>query len=460
MVNLANPVQILGAGSQDQVESRLVQSAPEDITQYLPIIVKNFPVTTIFGAEIETLNSWKVDQLAAANFFWIRNYSISWAEIEPSPGNYQWGGVNEADLQEISAQNMKLIATIKYTPLWAQKYPGVACGPIAQGALDEFVQFMRLLVQRYGAPPYNIKYWEIGNEPDVDIAIGGDSPFGCWGEPTDTYFGGGYYGQMLSLVYPAIKAVDPSAKVLIGGLLLDCDPANPPPGKDCKPAKFLEGILQSNNYTGGQFFDIVSFHGYVRYVNGVVTEETETNWLARGGPVNGKVAFLREVMAAYGVSKPIMLTEASLMCISPDCSSTNPVFNEIQADYAVELYARTWAMDLLATIWFEFEGPGWRYTGLFNNTTPKPVYHAIDFMSHYLAGAVIGPEVTQYLGIKGYEFTSLHKRILLLWSADGTNRAITLPPNVIQVLDKYGNTITPQAGVVTVNSPIYIEISY
>ena len=38
----------------------------------------------------------------------------------------------------------------------------------------------------------------------------------------DPYYGGGYYAEMLKIVYPQIKAADPEAQILIGGLLLFC----------------------------------------------------------------------------------------------------------------------------------------------------------------------------------------------------------------------------------------------
>jgi hypothetical protein len=115
-----------------------------------------------------------------------------------------------------------------------------------------FAQFVAEAVERYSQPPYDVRYWEIWNEPDVGLGvIPAQSGFGCWGDPDDPYFGGGYYAEMLKVVYPVIKQVNPEIIVLIGGLLLDCDPVDPPespPGsgilKDCSSAKFFQGILE------------------------------------------------------------------------------------------------------------------------------------------------------------------------------------------------------------------------
>ena len=61
-------------------------------------------------------------------------------------------------------------------------------------------------VERYSAPPYNVIYWEVGNEPDIDPSlVDGDEIYGCWGDKTDAYYGGGYYAEVLKQVYPAVK---------------------------------------------------------------------------------------------------------------------------------------------------------------------------------------------------------------------------------------------------------------
>ena len=80
---------------------------------------------------------------------------------------------------------------------------------------------MHDVVERYGSPPYNVKYWELGNEPDAAWQhIASDSVFGCWGDVNAPFYGGQHYGEMLKEVYPQIKSTDPDAHVVVGGLLL------------------------------------------------------------------------------------------------------------------------------------------------------------------------------------------------------------------------------------------------
>ena len=285
----------------------------EIVNVYLPIIFKGGIIEPQqFGVEIDTriINPYHMDMAEGANTYWLRNPSIEWELIEPDPPDpdptYDWSSVDEWALQEASARGIQVIATVKYTPSWAQKYAGYSCGPVEQDSLDEFAQFMVALVERYSVPPFNVKHWEIGNEPDIDpydpIYVNwppGDYIYGCWGDYTDPYYGGRYYGKMLKAVYQPIKDVDPDAMIHIGGLLLDCDPTDPyPVGKNCNPGNFLEGILlgpdDDPEYIPGDNFDIVSFHGYAPYIGSLVWDENWFTWDQRGGVVLGKADFLRE----------------------------------------------------------------------------------------------------------------------------------------------------------------------
>jgi hypothetical protein len=320
---------------------------------------------------------------------------------------------------------------------------------------------MQEAVARYSAPPFQVKYWELGNEPDVDPSlVPSESPFGCWGNQEDEYYGGGFYADMLKETYPAIKAADPQAQVLIGGLLLNCDPTHPPEGEDCKPARFLEGILRKG---GGDFFDIVSFHGYPTYNGSLELDEFAPEWVSRGGAVLGRVSLLREVLAAYGVEKPLMHTESSLSC--PEwrpsrCVPPGNDFMEAQADYMVILYVRNWGAAIAGTVWYQFEGPAWRHIGLFDEQgQPKPAYRALQFLGQELRGAVYTGPVEAGAGARGAEFRTLEKRIWVLWSPDAQPDTVPLPEGVRQVLDKYGTPQLWEGGALNVLSPIYVELA-
>jgi hypothetical protein len=444
-------------------------------TSLLPPIPTNLPPT--FGVElINAVDSTLMNNLSGSGATWTRHTVLEWASIEPvrtNPPTYLWNKVNngkESSLRAASDRGVDVIATVKFTPSWAQKYPGVSCGPVHPNNLDEFAQFMAAAVARYSVPPYNIKFWEIGNEPDVDISIDPpDSVFGCWGDQSKpATFGGDYYAEMLKVVYPAIKAADPSAQVVIGGLLLDCDPNNPPPNKSCIDANFLEGILMND---GADYFDYVAFHAYANYVPtpsltnpSIVDENPPSPWAHLGGTVVGKVTFLRNVLAKYGVSKPLILDEGGLICHTSFqllCNPPSAKFYQDQADYLVKMYVRNISLDIVATIWFTLEGPGWHYGGLYYDTitTPKPAYYALSYLTRELNGAAYVGQVNQYPGVWGYEFSTATKRIWVLGVSGLNGYTITLPAGWQAVYDKYGAAVTPNNNQVYVKSPLYVEFA-
>jgi hypothetical protein len=428
--------------------------------------MKNYPQTKILGAQIDNLGDATITQLASdSGIYWARIDAFNWAKIEPQntdPGNYNWDVIDEQSLQAANENNMRVIAIIRKTPSWAQKIPPYVCGPIAQSALPDFADFVTELVKRYGSPPYNIKYWELGNEPDVDPnLVSPNSAFGCWGNINETYYGGEYYAEMLKEVYPAIKSVDPDAKVLIGGLLLNCDPTE---YNKCQEGRFLEGIFRNG---GGDYFDAVSYHGYTPYsgsssgVGALHFDENFPKWEHRGGVVLGKLDYLRSLMVTFGAYKPVFLTEGSLICpeyMPTDCDPPTSGFYESQADYVVWLYVRNWASGIKGTIWYQFEGPGWRYGGLLDeNQVPKPAYNALEFLYQELGNATYNGHVD--LSIVVYEFMTDLKKIWVLWSPDENPHNITLPNNTLKVLDKYGNEIQVDGNQIIVNKPIYIELN-
>ncbi len=275
------------------------------------------------------------NQLAQSDATWIRPNALWWADVEPEPGLRNWTAVAnlEADLLTASISGHTVMLMVAGTPSWAQQRPGYECGPIQAHALDDFGRFMADAVERYSAPPFNVIFWEIWNEPDISSAlVSPTSVFGCWGDETDEFYGGRVYGEMLAAIYPRMKAANPAVQVMVGGLLMDCDPAL------CasRTSKFLEGVLVQH---GGDFFDGVSFHAYdyfVGDVGGYLNRVWDSSWNTSGPVLIKKARYLVEMMAAYGVTGKFLAdTELSLLCPF-NCDS---VFEETKSAYLVQAYA-------------------------------------------------------------------------------------------------------------------------
>lgn len=451
------------AARASEIANPTTEPVPSDI---LPTLTSSPapPPTPLpsFGVEIKKASGEPQLALAqAAGVYWLRKNGLKWANVEPIPGARRWEAVTDLEIELEAAHNagLQTILILRRTPKWAQMVPGHFCGPVAADALDELAQFMADAVARYKDPPYAVKYWEIWNEPDVDPAlVKSDSVFGCWGDRKDEYYGGRYYAEMLQAIYPAMKAVDPEAQVLIGGLLLDRDPAEDE--HDNPPGRFLEGILEGG---GGDFFDIVGFHAYTHYYSELGDwEKWPSGWAARGGSVEGKVALMRETLNNYGYDKPLMLTEAGLVC--SECPSPPPgAFLEAQAAYVPRLYVRNMALGLEATIWYTLDGPGWRQAGLLNEEQqPRPAYRALEAMTSLLEGATFVRALSDFSGLTGYVLEEVEggSEIWVLWSPDGAPVPIPIPPGLREAHDLYGAPLEPEDDTLEIGfSPVYLVVS-
>jgi len=390
-----------------------------------------------------------LDLAAEAGLRWVRFLALQWDRIEPQrtdPPTYHWEAVDEASLREAARRGLKVIALVQFTPEWAQAVRGSFCGPIQPNAFPAFDRFLRAAVARYSVPPYQVRYWELGNEPDVDPAVvPARSVFGCSGNAADEYYGGRAYAEMLKVAYPAIKAQDPGAVVLNGGLLLD----RPSGGNDTHP-RFLEGILEGG---GGDYFDILSFHAY-SYYDPSTGQMGNPAWPGAATVMPAKVAFIRDLLRRYGHGdKPLMNTESALQCgeASPQCL-------EMQAAHAARSYAEAAALGLVAQIHYAWINEHWRFTGLvLPDLQPKPSYHAFRAASSFLAGASYRGPAAYPAAVEGYTFATLAGGTLLdvVWSQDGQPREVALPGGA-SVFDHYGQPIAADGTIVLDGDPVYV----
>lgn len=397
-----------------------------------------------------------------AGAYWARRDSLVWSEVEPARGSRNWAALAglEQELSDASRQGMEVVLIVHSTPAWAQDVTGSYCGPIRLDALEDFAAFMRDLVARYSAAPFNVKYWELWNEPDVDPAlVGPRSVFGCWGDMEDAYYGGGYYAEMLKAVYPAMKAADPQAQVLVGGLLLDCDPEKPPEGRTCEASRFLEGVLEVG---GGRYFDGVSFHAYDTY-QGELGKYANANWQSAwntsGPALVAKARYLKSLLASYGVDeKFLMSTEAALLCgrSGKEQACQTEAFENSKAYYVAQVASASAAEGLKAVLWYSLQG--WRASGLVDgNLEPLPAYEAYQFASTALRDAFPLRQITEFAGVNGYAFERGEEQLWVLWSLDGEPHAVELPFELGAAYDVFGNPLDLATSTEIGLSPLYFE---
>lgn len=467
MLFISAGVGLASIGQNWLVREQSQENSPNDESAnliFLPYLEKSWG-KSIFGIELHSISDrGGLNQMKDAGTFWIRRNGLLWSDVETIPGNRDWQNPRVLALEEqlINANQagMEVVLIVRSTPDWARQDPDLACGRIKVEDIPDFASFVGEAVERYSKPPYNVRYWQIWNEPDAPFAKS-DDPYGCWGNPNEPYFGAGYYTEVLKQVYPAIKQANPKAQVVVGGLLLPCDPVQNP--TDCKQSTYLEGILMNG---GKDFFDAVSFHAYDAYTGDGNFENPPWNsfWNTTGPVVAAKGSYLRGVLNQHGAEdKMLFNSEGAIICgpFMPDpefdeiCMSED--FENTKAYYVTKIYASAIATGLDANIWYSVTG--WRYSGLLkSNLEPLPAFYAYEFARAQLGSAVFVEQDQTQPNLFSYKFNRAGRELWLVWSKDGSPQMVTGLPNGSQVWDALGNVVPISDGNILVEkNPYYIE---
>ncbi|HEY4689886.1 MAG TPA: hypothetical protein VIK33_11270 [Anaerolineae bacterium] len=324
----------------------------------------------------------------AAKTGWIR-LQVLWSTIEPvntTPSNYNWTTL-DASVAAALEQRMNLILTLEGNPSWAASQ---SAGPVY--AMSDLQEFVGAIVARYA----NVTYWEFYNEPDNLLAFGDR---------------GHLYADVLNAVYPVVKAANPAAKVVMGGLAMDwCQNINGlfdcnfGPGGAVTP-EFLDAVLANCEQP---CFDVSNFHYYPVY---------RASWEPYGRDISGKANFLRQRAAQAGFNRPVINTE------------TGWEYGEtwggpgIQARYVPKTFVRGVAAGLVATNWYAMIDadpslPG-LLAGSYPNYAERPSYIAFTRLTTLLGGATYQRALTaaetgsSY--IEGYVLTTPGATALRTW---------------------------------------------
>lgn len=311
--------------------------------------------------------------LTGAGFQWARQW-ISWESVEPSPGVYHW-----KDLDAITAaaqrNNVKLLIVFLRSPTWAEPNHGV---PKDQAGKQAYATALNEIAKRYQG---KIAAFEVWNEQNLAAETGGQVNVG-------------EYVELLKLAFPAVKAADPRAFVLYGGLT--------PTGLN-DPAIAVDDALylqQSYEYNGGevkQYFDVLGVHP------GGQNNPPDTLWPDKPGPGPGwqdsrsfyfrRVEDIRAVMEKFGDgNKQIWFTEFGWTTKNQAKGYEYGQFNseEDQAKYLVEAYTLArerypwagvmflWNLNFSTVSKPEDEKTPWSI--LYADYSPRPAYDALKKM--------------------------------------------------------------------------------
>ncbi len=297
-------------------------------TPVVPLTITPLSIPTLgYG-----MNVWLFGQdkdrvlgfVKGAGFNWVRQ-QVKWADLETSPGQYQWQELDNI-VNALDRNGVRAIFSIVTAPGWA--------GIGGSGGLPaDPANFGRLMSQMAARYKDKIPAYEVWNEQNLALETGGKVQVKA-------------YVETLKAGYTAIKAADPKAIVLYGGL----SPTGiNDPGAAVDDATFLEQCYQYNNGEMRNYFDVLGAHpgGAANspdefWPSDAPTDKTRP-FTTHPSFYFRRVENLRSVMEKYGdSSKQMWLTEFGWTTknAAPGYEYGALISEDVQAKYLVRAYQR------------------------------------------------------------------------------------------------------------------------
>ncbi|MCU5774279.1 hypothetical protein N5923_15140 [Erwiniaceae bacterium BAC15a-03b] len=92
---------------------------------------------------------------------WVRE-DFSWAQVEKIKGTYNWAQLDKK-VKSAHAQGVEVLPLLAYTPAWNRVTPKTTGSEPKD--YQAWVSFVQAAVDRYSKAPFNLKYFQIWNEP-------------------------------------------------------------------------------------------------------------------------------------------------------------------------------------------------------------------------------------------------------------------------------------------------------
>jgi hypothetical protein len=193
------------------------------------------------GLERTDGQAYNLGRMASEAGVWFSREELSWANIEPNAkGQFAWA-LYDRRIDYNRQYGMEIIGMLLTTPRWASTNPGAPDWYWYEPArYEDYFDFVRAAVNRWKD---RIHTWEIWNEPNHQ---------GTW-NCLNNCDRAARYAALLAGAYSTIKAEDPDARVLIGGLYIH-DRAN-------EGMAFLDRVVDASG--GNINFDGLSIHTYM-----------------------------------------------------------------------------------------------------------------------------------------------------------------------------------------------------
>ena len=265
----------------------------------------------------------ELDAVARTGASWYR-VAVDWSVIEKTKGQYNWAYLDNA-VNTASAKGLRVLGVLLYTPPWARPPALNSLLPsVPPTNAADYADFASKAAARYAG---RVQAWQVWNEPNLPLFMG------------FTQNKAAVYAEMAKAAYPAIKAADPGATVVLSGLSRQPGPES--------PSNFLRQLYDAG-IKGS--FDAAAAHPYV--TPGGIAADPEGGW--------SEVGLMHSVMSDAGDGgKKIWFTELG----APTSDTAEGVSQQEQAKQITDVLA--------AAAGLGYVGPAFIYSIRDNNTANR-----------------------------------------------------------------------------------------
>ena len=228
---------------------------PPVVDANVPILGVNVALDQYNDEDLETA----LDHIAQGGFVWVRQ-SFLWSQIETEPGRFDWVACDRIMAALARHTELRLVAVLDDDPSVPPADP------------DRFASFAGAFAARYGDQVDDYQVWD---EPNLADHWGG----GPVNPPS--------YADLLARTARAIRAADPSARIILAGLAptVEAGPQN------LSDVRYLDQLYQAG---AAPYFDVVAGkpYGFDTGPDDRRVDEAVLNF--------SRLLLLREVMVRHG----------------------------------------------------------------------------------------------------------------------------------------------------------------
>ena len=422
-----------------------------------PIIPHAPPLADAFGLAVPHLTHARDVDIAArydAGVRWVRR-DLSWTKVEAVQGTFDFASTDIVVDAEL-AMGMEILAILDYGhPDYASGSGGDSHYP--PDDLADYGTYVRETVTHFKD---RIDVWEIWNEPNF---------VNFWKPNPDP----GSYGDLVLVAIYEIRQADPSAKIMLGGMLGNIDPGS----YGGQPWGFLEAVLSAHPSLLSNI-DILSIHPYtwLQYVEPEILSGV-VNTFQIG--FSEMVLNCRDIADQAGYPNiPIWITELGWHTAT-QAIITLGVSEEKQAALWVRSCVLAFSLGVEKVFPYSYsDGSGdltdkeshfgmMRYLANASTTSlphdPKPAYNAYQTMTGLLSQCGFEKDLRDDLGLLPTEFayrfsvTNSDDVVIVAWSTGLLPVPITLNSIPKSMISTTGMNLPVSSNVINVGSnPVFI----